>query len=216
MNLRILLVDDHAMVRAGLAQLLSQLPEVEVIGEAGDGVEALELTRSLQPDLVLMDIAMPKLNGLDACAALRKAQPDLRVVMLSMHREPQYVRKALQSGAMGYLLKDAAPAELAQALLAVRMGQTYLSPAVSQALLSDAVHGLRTPATAPPEITARQREVLTLVAQGLSTKEVALRLNLSAKTVDTHRTNLMNLLGIHDLAGLVRYAIRNGLVSDSA
>lgn len=216
MNLRILLVDDHAMVRAGLAQLLSQLPEVEVIGEAGDGVEALELTRSLQPDLVLMDIAMPKLNGLDACAALRKAQPDLRVVMLSMHREPQYVRKALQSGAMGYLLKDAAPAELAQALLAVRMGQTYLSPAVSQALLSDAVHGLRTPATAPPEITARQREVLTLVAQGLSTKEVALRLNLSAKTVDTHRTNLMNLLGIHDLAGLVRYAVRNGLVSDSA
>ena len=216
MNLRVLLVDDHAMVRAGLAQLLSQLPEVEVIGEAGDGIEALELTLKLQPDLVLMDIAMPKLNGLDACAALRKAQPDLRVVMLSMHREPQYVRKALQSGAMGYLLKDAAPAELAQALLAVRMGQTYLSPAVSQALLSDAVHGLRAPAAAPPEITARQREVLTLVAQGLSTKEVALRLNLSAKTVDTHRTNLMNQLGIHDLASLVRYAVRNGLVSDSA
>lgn len=211
MTLRILLADDHGLVRAGMVKLLEGLPGVEVIAQAGDGEEALAQAVQCQPDLMLLDIAMPKLNGLQVCERLSHMQPATKVVMLSMHREQQYVRKALQSGASGYLLKDAAPAELGVALQAVQDGKIYLSPALTQDMVAGVVQGLRTPQAQP--LTPRQTEVLTLAAMGKSTKEIALRLGLSIKTVDTHRTNLMNQLDIHDLAGLVRYAARQGLIS---
>lgn len=211
MTLRILLADDHGLVRAGMVKLLEGLPGVEVIAQAGDGEEALAQAVQCQPDLILLDIAMPKLNGLQVCERLSHMQPATKVVMLSMHREQQYVRKALQSGASGYLLKDAAPAELGVALQAVQDGKIYLSPALSQDMVAGVVQGLRTPQAQP--LTPRQTEVLTLAAMGKSTKEIALKLGLSIKTVDTHRTNLMNQLDIHDLAGLVRYAARQGLIS---
>jgi DNA-binding NarL/FixJ family response regulator len=213
LRLRVLLADDHALVRAGLAQLLRNMPGVEVVGEASDGDEVVALGHALQPDLVLMDISMPKRNGLQACAALTEAQKTLRVVVLSMHTDLQYVRKALQSGATGYLLKDAAPAELHEAIETVMQGRTYLSTAVSQGMLRDAVQGLQTPVSDLSALTSRQREVLTLVAKGMSTKEIAIALDLSVKTVDSHRTNLMGLLHIHEVTGLVRYAIRHGLIS---
>jgi DNA-binding NarL/FixJ family response regulator len=211
MTLRILLADDHGLVRAGMVKLLEGLLGVEVIAQAGDGEEALAQAVQCQPDLMLLDIAMPKLNGLQVCERLSHMQPATKVVMLSMHREQQYVRKALQSGASGYLLKDAAPAELGVALQAVQDGKIYLSPALSQDMVAGVVQGLRTPQAQP--LTPRQTEVLTLAAMGKSTKEIALKLGLSIKTVDTHRTNLMNQLDIHDLAGLVRYAARQGLIS---
>jgi DNA-binding NarL/FixJ family response regulator len=194
-----------------MVKLLEGLLGVEVIAQAGDGEEALAQAVQCQPDLMLLDIAMPKLNGLQVCERLSHMQPATKVVMLSMHREQQYVRKALQSGASGYLLKDAAPAELGVALQAVQDGKIYLSPALSQDMVAGVVQGLRTPQAQP--LTPRQTEVLTLAAMGKSTKEIALKLGLSIKTVDTHRTNLMNQLDIHDLAGLVRYAARQGLIS---
>lgn len=210
--LRVLLADDHVMVRAGLARLLESIPTVTVVGEACDGYEVLDMARALTPDLVFMDVAMPRLNGLEACAELIKRQPDTRVVILSMHREQQFVRKALQCGAVGYLLKDSAPDELQAAIDAIARNESYLSPTLAQGML----HDIRTNAAdAKPlaSLTARQTEVLALVAQGLSNKEVARQLSLSVKTVDTHRTNLMSQLDIHDVTGLVRYAIRTGLVT---
>lgn len=211
MTLRTLLADDHALVRAGLAKLLESLPDLAIVAEAGDGDEALALAKVHTPDLVLLDIAMPNSSGLQACEHICKLTPAPRVIILSMHREQQYVRKALQQGASGYVLKDAAPAELAAAVETVMQGRTYLSPALSQALVACMVQDLRTPQR--QTLTYRQTEVLTLVAKGFSTKEVAHTLGLSVKTVDTHRTNLMKQLDIHDVAGLVRYAAREGLIS---
>ena len=216
MTARVLVADDHTLLRAGLIKLIETLNDVEVVGQAKDGLEALALAASCLPNLVLLDIAMPGMSGLEVCAQLVKSYPGIRVLMLSMHREPQYVRRALQSGAAGYLLKDSAPDELAQAIRSVIDGKTYLSAVLAQNMLSDMVTQLHPQSTTPEiSLTSRQREVLKLVAEGSSTKRIAIQLNLSVKTVDTHRTNLMNQLGIHDLAGLVRYAIRNGIVSPS-
>ena len=216
MTARVLVADDHTLLRAGLIKLIETLNDVEVVGQAKDGLEALALAASCLPNLVLLDIAMPGMSGLEVCAQLVKSYPGIRVLMLSMHREPQYVRRALQSGAAGYLLKDSAPDELAQAIRSVIDGKTYLSAVLAQNLLSDMVTQLHPQSTTPEiSLTSRQREVLKLVAEGSSTKRIAIQLNLSVKTVDTHRTNLMNQLGIHDRAGLVRYAIRNGIVSPS-
>ena len=211
MTLRILLADDHTLVRAGMVKLLESLPGFSIVAEAGDGEETLALAAQHQPDLVLLDIAMPKLNGLQVCAQLQKTPHPPKVIILSMHREQQYVRKALQCGAAGYLLKDAAPAELGAAVEALQQGRTYLSPALSQDMVAGFVQELRMPLG--QTLTPRQTEVLILAAKGLSTKEIAIALGLSVKTVDTHRSNLMNQLGIHDLAGLVRYAARQGLIS---
>ena len=216
MPVRIVLADDHLLVRAGLCKLLEAVPGVDVVGQANDGEQVLAQVGALLPDMVLMDIAMPRINGLDACAKITTQHPGIRVVILSMHREQQYVRRALQVGASGYLLKDSAPSELRVALECVNAGQTYLSPAVAAGILGDLRHDTRAQGAAEPQLTPRQREVLTLVAKGLSTKEVARTLDLSIKTVDTHRSNLMNLLDIHDVTGLVRYAIRTGLISSSA
>ena len=215
MKARVLVADDHTLLRAGLVKLLESMPGVEVAGEASDGLEVLECAKSCKPSVVLLDIAMPKLNGLEVCAELAKTQPEIRVVMLSMHQEHQYVRKALQNGAAGYLLKDSAPDELSVAIHTVTTGKTYLSPGVTRNMVGDFLLEAKSKEGGEGSITVRQREVLKLVAEGLSTKEIARRLDLSVKTVDTHRTNLMNQLNIHDLAGLVRYAIRNGIVSSA-
>ncbi len=210
---RVLLADDHTLVRAGLRKLLESIPDMDVVGEAGDGLELLELTEKLQPQLVLMDIAMPRLNGLETTGRLVKAWPDIRVLILSMHQNGEYVRQALRQGAVAYLLKDAAPLELELAIRAVLKGETYLSPAVSKGVVSDYVHRLRNEDEPADALTPRQREVLQLIATGQSTKEIARKLDLSIKTVETHRTQLMKQLDIHEIAGLVRFAIRAGLVS---
>lgn len=213
MNLRVLLADDHTLVRAGLRKLLESMPDLEVVGEASDGLALLTLTAELRPNLVLIDISMPGLNGLEATTRLRKECPDTKVIILSMHQSEEYVRQALRQGASGYLLKDSAPLELDMAIKAVCRGETYLSPAVSKDVLSDYVQRLRDEVQPGDQLTTRQREVLKLVAEGLSTKEIARRLDLSVKTVDTHRSALMRQLDIHEVTGLVRYALRTGLIS---
>jgi len=211
--IRVVLADDHTLVRAGLRKLLESLPDFEVVGEAVDGMAVLALVEKLQPDLVLMDIAMPGLNGIEATARLVKTWPEVRVLILSMHQSEEYVRQALRHGAAAYLLKDAAPMELEFALSAVLRGETYLSPAVSKGVVQDYVQRLRGDDQPAEALSPRQREVLQLIAEGQSTKEIARRLDLSVKTVDTHRSQLMKQLDIHEVAGLVRYAMRVGLVS---
>jgi DNA-binding NarL/FixJ family response regulator len=211
---RVLLADDHTLVRAGLIKLLESIPDITVVGEAGDGLALLKLAEQLQPQLVLMDIAMPGLNGIEATARLARTCPAIRVLILSMHQNEEYVRQALRQGASAYLLKDAAPMELEQAIAAVLRGEIYLSPAVSSGVVSDYVQRLRSDEPAQSPLTPRQREVLQLIAEGHSTKEIARRLDLSVKTVDTHRSQLMKQLDIHEVTGLVRYAMRAGMVSN--
>lgn len=207
---RILLVDDHAIVRAGLRALLGDAPDMEVVAEAADGAQAVTLAQEHRPDIVIMDIAMQALNGLEATARIRERDPRIRIVILSMHNSREYVTQALKAGASAYLLKDAAPLELELALRAVLRGDTYLSPAVSTQVIHDYL-GRDAKKTDQP-LTPRQREVLLHIAQGHSTKEIAHRLLVSVKTVETHRMQLMERLGINDIPGLVRYAIREGLI----
>jgi len=210
--LRVLLVDDHALVRAGMRSLLQDLPDVEVVAEAGDGAEALAAAERERPDVVLMDIAMKGMNGLEAAARLRERLPGVKVIILSMHTSEEYVLLALRAGAAAYLIKDSATSELELALKCVMRGETYLSPAISRQVVDGYVQ--RVGASAGPEpLTPRQREVLKRIAEGRSTKEIAFELNLSVKTVETHRAQIMERLGIRDVAGLVRYAIREGLVA---
>ncbi len=210
--IRVLLADDHTLVRKGLRSLLQDLPEVEVVGEAGDGAEAVRLVGATNPDIVLMDIAMPTLNGLAATERIAAEFPGTRVIILSMNATEEYVFQALRVGARGYLLKDSDPPELGLALRAVMRGDTYLSPPISKHVVADYVR--RTGGAESPldRLTPRQREVLRLIARGRSTKEIARELGISGKTVATHRAQLMEQLGIHDVAGLVRYAMRAGLV----
>ncbi len=210
---RVLLADDHTLVRAGLRKLLESIPNVSVVGEAADGLALLTLAEQLRPHLVLMDIAMPGLNGLETTARLSKTWPLIRVLILSMHQNEEYVRQALRNGACAYLLKDCAPLELELAVKAVLRGETYLSPAVSKGVVSDYVQRLRGEEQSGAQLTPRQREVLQLIAEGHSTKEIARRLDLSVKTVESHRSQLMKQLDIHEIAGLVRYAMHTGLVS---
>lgn len=209
-KIRVLLADDHNLVRAGIRALLSGMPDINVVGEATDGVESVRLARLLQPDIVLMDVAMNGMNGLDATARLREELPMVRVIILSMHATGDYLQQALRAGAAGYMLKDAATLELQLALSAVSHGEIYLSPAVSGQI----VEGFLRQEKAPGEglLTPRQNEILRLIAEGRSTKEIAFQLGLSNKTVETHRAQLMERLGIRDVAGLVRYAIRVGLI----
>jgi DNA-binding NarL/FixJ family response regulator len=209
--LRILLADDHALVRAGIRALLESLDGVEVVGEASDGQEALRLIGEQHPDLALLDISMPRLNGLEAAARIAKEYPRTRVIVLSMHADDEYVYRAFRARAAGYLLKNADRSELELAVRAVARGDAWLSPAVSKKVIAAFSHGERI--EDPAEVlTPRQREILQLVAEGQSTKEIAQRLNLSVKTVESHRSQLMERLGIHDVPGLVRYAIRLGIV----
>ena len=215
--IRVLLADDHALVRAGIRSLLGAMAEVAVVGEAASGEEALELAAREQPDVVLMDIAMKGITGLEAAALMRERVPSVRVVILSMHSGEEYVLQALRAGAAGYLLKDAATGELELALRSVMRGESWLSPAVSRQVVEGYAQRTGGGSDAAPEVlTARQREVLRLVAGGKSTKEIAFLLNLSVKTVETHRAQIMDRLGIRDVAGLVRYALRTGLVPPDA
>jgi DNA-binding NarL/FixJ family response regulator len=209
--IKVLLADDHALVRAGIRSLLNAMDEVEVVAEAASGEEAIELVAASHPDVVLMDIAMKGITGLEAAARMRDRNPGVRVVILSMHSGEEYVLQALRAGAAGYLLKDAATGELELALRSVMRGESWLSPAVSRQVVEGYVQRAGSE-QATEVLTARQREVLRLVAGGKSTKEIAFLLNLSVKTVETHRAQIMERLGIRDVAGLVRYALRTGLV----
>lgn len=211
--IRVLVADDHALVRAGIRALLQALPDIEVVAEAGDGREILPLIETHHPDVVLMDIAMPGMNGLEAAARVARDCPAVRVVILSMHASEEYVLQALRAGAGGYLLKDAATPELELAIRAVARGETYLSPRVSKHVVAEYIQRVAGEAGPLELLTPRQREVLQLLAEGRTTKEIAQRLDISVKTVETHRAQLMARLDIHDVAGLVRYAVRVGLVS---
>lgn len=215
-RVRLLLVEDHGLVRAGLRALLGALSEVDVVGEAGDGGEALRLIAELRPDIVLMDISMPGIDGLEAIRRAAILQPRPKILVLSMHAETAYVREAFVAGASGYLLKDSESDELLLALAALARGQGWISPAVAPAVIESIA---QRPAEAEQrpglhELTPRQREVLQLIAEGHSTKQIARRLGLSVKTVETHRGQIMSRLETRTVAGLVRYAIRAGLVDD--
>jgi DNA-binding NarL/FixJ family response regulator len=209
---RLLLADDHALVRAGIRSLLEKMTGVEVVAEASDGREALELIKKKLPNLVLMDIAMPGLNGLEALARTTKEFTTMKVIILSMHANEEYALQALRAGACGYLLKDGAVAELELALRVVARGETYLSPRISKRVIDGYLERLGNQSAPGGLLTARQREILQLIAEGQSTKEIAFLLGVSVKTVEAHRAQLMLRLGIHDVAGLVRYAMRVGLV----
>ncbi len=213
MPVRILLTEDHWLVRASLKSLLSYFDGIEVVAAAGNGREALELIAQHRPNIALMDISMPGLNGLEATRRIVKEHPQVRVIVLSAHTGEDHVLQALRAGASGYVLKDSQPRELELAIGAVARGEIFLSPAISKHVI-DAYLNRTTDATSSLEhLTSRQREILQLIAEGKSSKEIALLLNASVKTIESHRSNLMARLDIHDIAGLVRYAVRNGLVS---
>ena len=210
---RVILADDHVLVRAGLRALIESIEGVEVIGEASDGREVVDLALRLHPDIALLDIAMAGLNGLDAAARLRDEAPSTRVIIVSMHSDDTYVRQALKAGVSGYLLKSANATELQTALDVVSRGDIYLSPSVSTRV-ARAFGNADAAVPAPLDLlTSRQREILQLVAEGRTTKEIAFTLNISAKTVETHRAQIMERLDVHDVPGLVRFAIRAGLIT---
>lgn len=211
-TIRVLLADDHALVRNGIRMLLQKIDNVEVIAETGDGHQALALVESLRPDVALIDISMPGMNGIETVARIRTRFPETRTVILSMHEEEEFVSQALKSGALGYLLKDATPVELELAIKAVVHGETYLSPRISGIVVEKYVRLESTDKGPLHLLTDRQREVLRLLAEGQSTKQIAANLGVSIKTVETHRAMLMDRLGIRELAGLVRLAVRTGLV----
>ncbi len=208
----VLLADDHALVRAGITLLLEELENVQVVGEATDGHEAMSLIRSLHPAVVLMDISMKGLNGLEATRQITKEFPDIRVIILSMHSTEEYVLQALGAGASGYLIKDSATVELGLAIAAVMRDERYLSPPVSRPVIDGYLDRLDQTREPVDVLTSRQRQVLQLIAEGSPTKEIAARLHVSVKTVESHRAQVMARLKIYDIAGLVRYAIRTGIV----
>lgn len=210
MTVRVALADDHTIVRAGVRALLERVPHVEVVGEAANGHEALALVDQYHPDVLLADIAMGEISGLQVAVRVRRDFPAVKVIILSMYANEQYVVQALHAGASGYLVKDAATAELELALHAAMAGQTYLSSSVSR-LVIDA-YLTRPHDGAREALTPRQCEILTLLAQGRSGKEIAFTLGISIKTVESHRAQLMERLGIHDIPGLVKYAMRTGLI----
>jgi DNA-binding NarL/FixJ family response regulator len=215
--MRVLLADDHHLVRAGIRALLEGLPDVEIVAEAGDGQEALAALVRTKPDIALVDISMPGLNGLELAARASREAPETRLVILSVHGDASHVAQALRAGAKGYLVKDAAADELPILIRSVMRGETYLSPSISRHVVEGFL-GRASPSSeespeTPEVLTSRQREILQLVAEGRSTKDIANLLDLSVKTVETHRAQIMERLDIHDLAGLVRYAVRAGLVS---
>jgi DNA-binding NarL/FixJ family response regulator len=212
---KVLLADDHKLMRGGLRLILEQHPEFTVVGEADDGRQAVAMAETLNPDIVVMDVAMPNLNGIEAAQQITGRHPKIAVVMLSMHSDESYVLRALKAGARGYLLKDSAEADLTQALQAVREGKSFFSPAVSRVLLEDYGRKLRRAGAEDSWdlLTARERETLQLVAEGKSSKEIANLLNLSVYTVETHRSNLMQKLQLKGIPELILYAVRKGLIA---
>ena len=210
--IRVLLADDHPVVRLGIRTMLQNLEGIEIVGEASDGREAIDLTKTHQPQVLLTDIAMPEMNGLETAARVAKDFPNVRVIILSVHATEEYVWQALRAGAAGYLLKDADKPELEFAIKSVADGKTYLTPAVSKQVVENYLQRLGGGTGSVDVLTPRQREILRLIAEGKTTKEIAGMLEISVKTVETHRAQLMDRLEIHDIPGLVRYAMRLGLV----
>jgi DNA-binding NarL/FixJ family response regulator len=212
-RIRILLADDHAVLRDGVRMVLESHPGLEVVATADNGSDAVELAQSLQPDVAVLDVAMPATNGLEAARQIRASCPDTEVVILSMHEGEGYLREALRAGAAGYVLKRAAAKELVNAIRAVQRGESYLDPALTRTLISDYVRKVERTDTPEDALTERELEVLSLVAEGLTNRQIALKLNISIKTVQSHRANLMDKLNLHDRTELVRYAIRRGLIT---
>jgi len=215
MTTRILLADDHAVLRSGLRLLLETQPDLQVVGEAATGTETLNLAETLQPDLILLDLSMPHLGGLDALPMVKQLVPSARILVLTMHDDAQYLRKAIQGGASGYILKKAADVELLSAIRAVLRGEMYVHPSMTKSLLEDLLpnSGDTTEKDSWNLLSEREQEVLKLVALGYTSAEIAEQLNLSAKTVETYRARGMEKLGLRTRAALVRYALRSGLIS---
>lgn len=214
MSIRILLADDHKITRQGLRSLLDENDDMEVLAEAENGRDAIELARKLNPDVIIMDVSMPDLNGVEATRQIIQDNHDVKVIALSMHSDTLFVSEMLKSGASGYLLKDCAFQELEQAIRTVMDGKAYLSPSISGVVVEDYLHRLsKTDMSTSEVLTDREREVLQLIAEGQSTKQVALKLHISAKTVETHRRQIMNKLDMHTVAELTKYAIRKGLTA---
>jgi two-component system nitrate/nitrite response regulator NarL len=211
-TIRLLLVDDHPVVRRGLSSCLALSEQVQVIGEAVDGREAIQKAKDLTPDIVLMDIDMPQINGLTATEMMRRENPNLKVLILSMHHHPEYVLRILQSGARGYVLKEASPEELLRAIETVHKGETFFSSDVARIALNQFVQG---PGEGPraTQLSNRESEVLVAIAEGLSNKEIACRLGVGVRTVETHRERIMRKLNIHSVAGLTKFAIAKGLIT---
>jgi len=214
-TIRVLLADDHQLMRSGIRLMLERETDLSVVGEANDGREAVALAKSLRPDVVVMDIGMANLNGIEAAQQMTGDSPEIAVVMLSMHSDESYVLRALKAGARAYLLKDSAEADLIKAVHAVAGGKSFFSPAVSKVLLDDYVRKLRRSGTedAYDLLTPREREVLQLIAEGKSNKDIANLLNLSVYTVESHRSNLMEKLNVRGLPELILYAVRKGIIS---
>ena len=212
--IRILLADDHALVLAGIRALIMELGDTQIVAEASNGREAVALVKQHNPDLVIMDISMKELNGIEATAQIIAESPSTKILILSMHTTEDFVHRAIRAGASGYLVKDSAPVDLKMAIAALMRGEIYLSPRVSKHLVSGFLSGKsHRDESSMDALTPRQREILQMVAEGKSTKQIAFELNVSVKTVETHRAALMERLGIHDLAGLVLYAVRHGVIS---
>jgi len=215
-SVRVILADDHKLVRAGIKSLLENSDHVKVVGEAGNGREAIELTGKLKPDMVFLDIAMPELNGLQTAEKIKKDYPEVNIVILSMHLDEEYVIQALNAGASGYLLKDSAPNELELALETILKGKVYISPAIPREMIDEYRKRLKSASSSEEmhgdKLSTRQKEVLQLIAEGNPTREIAKKLFISIKTVETHRSQIMKKLGISDIPGLVKYAIRKGLI----
>jgi len=214
-SIRILLADDHTVMRRGLRLLLDSQPEFSVVAEASDGREAVEKAETVQPDVAVIDIAMPNLSGIEAAQRITSSLPDVAIVILSMHSDEGYVLRSLKVGAKGYLLKDSAEGDLIEAIKAVHRGKTFFSPEISKMLVEDYIREIRTRGVEDSYdlLTPREREILQLLAEGKSNKEIAQALNLSLYTVETHRRNLQEKLNLHSLAELILYAVRKGLIS---
>jgi DNA-binding NarL/FixJ family response regulator len=210
---RILLADDHALILAGVRSVLKDIEGATIVAEAANGREAVALARAERPELVLMDISMKELNGIEATARIKSEVPGTQVLILSMHTTEDFVRRSLKAGASGYLVKDSAPLELRLAIESVLRGEVYISPRVSRHLVTQLMGGGQPAASSIDTLTPRQREILQLIAEGQGTKQIAFKLGVSVKTVETHRAALMERLGIRDVAGLVLYAVRNRIVS---
>ncbi|WPO45744.1 response regulator transcription factor [Pseudomonas sp. S1Bt23] len=216
MTCNLLLVDDHSLIRAGVRALVMDIPGYAVIGEANDGAQVLEMVERLSPDIILLDISMKDIGGLEALKRLKVVHPQSKVLILSMHTDPALIMQALESGAHGYLLKDTTANELEHALDALRNNERYLSPAIAHTVINQALICVQKPHPEPVEthnLTARQLEILRLIVRGKSTREIAHGLGLSIKTVETHRSQIMKRLQIYDVAGLVLFAVREQIIS---
>jgi len=213
-KIKVVVAEDHTIVRKGIVSLIDGQAEIQVVGEAGDGWEAIQQVEKLLPDIVLMDITMPYLNGLEATRQIKKTYPQVKILALTMYTNDEYVSQILQAGASGYVVKQAAPAELISAIQAVQRGDSFLSPSVSRAVIDEYLKHSNPSAQSGEfqSLTDREREVLQLLAEGFSNRQIAEKLQVSIKTVGVHRTNLMDKLGIHNVTDLVKYAIRKGII----